>query len=84
MFSVNAKVDEFKARYTWFHLHTKGSCLPKLKGNNVVAGFASGGHYDPSGTNKPGSPWGDGHVGDLPALYVDTNEEANQPVLARA
>ncbi|MBK8892516.1 MAG: superoxide dismutase family protein [Propionivibrio sp.] len=27
-------------------------------------------------------PWGDGHLGDLPALYVDANGAANGSVLA--
>lgn len=42
-----------------------------------------GGHYDPENTNKHGFPWTrDNHLGDLPALYADSNKEANRPVLA--
>jgi Cu-Zn family superoxide dismutase len=33
-------------------------------------------------TKHHGSPWGDGHLGDLPALYVDPQGNATNPVLA--
>lgn len=65
-----------------FHLHQNASCEPKGKDGKMVAGLAAGGHYDPAATNKHGTPWGDGHLGDLPALYVDANGNASQPALA--
>lgn len=65
-----------------FHLHANADCGPKLvDGKNVPAG-AAGGHYDPAGTGRHEGPWGDGHLGDLPALYVGTDGRATQPVLA--
>lgn len=65
-----------------FHVHDKGSCGPGQQDGKTVAGFAAGGHYDPSGSKKHGLPWGDGHLGDLPGLVVDANGAANYPVLA--
>ncbi|KAB2898712.1 MAG: superoxide dismutase family protein [Burkholderiaceae bacterium] len=62
-----------------FHVHDKDSCAPSAQG--VPAG-AAGGHYDPQGTGRHGTPWGDGHLGDLPALYVDGEGRATMPVLA--
>ncbi len=65
-----------------FHVHEKPSCEPGPdKGKTVPAG-AAGGHLDPQKAGKHGSPWGDGHLGDLPALYVDKDGKASNPVLA--
>jgi Cu-Zn family superoxide dismutase len=65
-----------------FHVHANGSCAPnQADGKNVPAG-AAGGHLDPSKTNKHGTPWGDGHMGDLPGLHVDAKGMATYPVLA--
>ncbi len=65
-----------------FHVHQNPSCEPAEQNGKKVAALAAGGHYDPQGTGKHGTPWGDGHLGDLPALYVDANGNATQPVLA--
>lgn len=65
-----------------FHMHQNPDCLPKEKDGKMVAALAAGGHYDPDKTNKHGTPWGDGHLGDLPPLFVDANGNATQPVLA--
>lgn len=65
-----------------FHLHQNASCAPQLRDGKAVAALAAGGHYDPAASNKHGTPWGDGHLGDLPPLYVDAGGNANQPVLA--
>lgn len=65
-----------------FHLHQNPSCEPKEKDGKVMAAGAAGGHYDPAGTNVHGTPWGDGHLGDLPPLYVAADGSAAQPVLA--
>src|SRR5690606_2467528 len=65
-----------------FHVHEKPSCEPQEKDGKVTAAGAAGGHYDPEGSKKHGSPWGDGHLGDLPALYVDAEGNAQLPVLA--
>lgn len=65
-----------------FHLHENPSCEPKEKDGKPVAALAAGGHYDPDATGRHGSPWDDGHRGDLPPLYVDAEGSAVQPVLA--
>ena len=65
-----------------FHLHQSPSCEPTEKDGKMLAGGGAGGHYDPAATNVHGTPWGEGHLGDLPAIYVDANGVAVQPVLA--
>jgi superoxide dismutase, Cu-Zn family len=65
-----------------FHIHENPSCAPGMKDGQPAAAIAAGAHYDPKQSKKHGSPWGDGHLGDLPALYVDANGTATQPVLA--
>lgn len=65
-----------------FHVHENASCAAKEKDGKLTAALAAGGHYDPAGSKKHGTPWGDGHPGDLPGLYVDAKGEANYPVLA--
>jgi Cu-Zn family superoxide dismutase len=65
-----------------FHLHQNASCEPKEKDGKMIAAGAAGGHYDPAATNVHGTPWGDGHLGDLPPLYVEANGAVNQAVLA--
>lgn len=65
-----------------FHVHENPSCDPKEQNGKMVAGLAAGGHYDPAATKKHGLPWGDGHLGDLPPLYVDMSGNASNPVLS--
>ena len=65
-----------------FHMHENPNCEPKEKDGKNAPAWAAGGHNDPAGTKRHGSPWGDGHQGDLPALSVDATGNANQPVLA--
>lgn len=65
-----------------FHVHENPSCAPLDKDGKMVPALAAGGHYDPAGTKRHGTPWGDGHLGDLPALYVDNSGNATYPVLA--
>ena len=65
-----------------FHVHENPSCEPKEKDGKMVPALAAGGHYDPAASNRHGLPWGEGHLGDLPALFVDAMGNANYPVLA--
>lgn len=64
-----------------FHVHENPSCAPKEKDGKMVAALAAGGHLDPAKTGKHGTPWGDGHLGDLPPLYIAADGTATQPVL---
>lgn len=65
-----------------FHVHENPSCAPVEKDGVGVPAMAAGGHLDPQGTKRHGEPWGDGHLGDLPPLYVAADGTAVQPVLA--
>jgi Cu-Zn family superoxide dismutase len=65
-----------------FHVHEKPSCAPGEKDGKKVAALGAGPHYDPKAAGKHGLPWGDGHLGDLPALYVAADGKAAYPVLA--
>jgi Cu-Zn family superoxide dismutase len=65
-----------------FHVHENHSCAPAEKDGKMVAGLGAGGHYDPAASKHHGLPWGDGHLGDLPALTVDAAGNASNPVLA--
>lgn len=65
-----------------FHVHANPSCNPAEQNGKAVAALAAGGHYDPADSKRHDTPWGSGHLGDLPALYVDAGGNANQPVLA--
>lgn len=64
-----------------FHIHEKPSCAPAEKDGAMVAALAAGGHLDPLGSKRHGEPWGDGHLGDLPPLYVAPDGSALSPVL---
>lgn len=67
-----------------FHVHENADCGPKKEDDGkVVPGGAAGGHFDPKKTDQHLGPYDDnGHLGDLPALYVDADGKANYPVLA--
>lgn len=65
-----------------FHIHQNPDCSPGEKGGKKVPGLAAGGHYDPAGTGRHAGPYENGHLGDLPALYVDSEGRADHPVLA--
>lgn len=65
-----------------FHVHENGDCKPAKKEGKAVAALAAGGHFDPDKSGRHGTPWGDGHRGDLPPLYVDAAGKAASPVLA--
>ncbi len=65
-----------------FHVHENPSCEPKEQDGKMVAALAAGGHFDPATSKRHGLPWNDGHLGDLPALFVDAMGNANYPVLA--
>ncbi len=65
-----------------FHLHQNPSCEAKEIDGKMVPAGAAGGHYDPAETKAHDTPWGKGHLGDLPPLYVNADGTAGQPVLA--
>jgi Cu-Zn family superoxide dismutase len=65
-----------------FHVHQNPDCGPGVTDGKKVPGLAAGGHFDPAATGSHEGPYGNGHLGDLPALYVDANGNASLPVLA--
>ncbi|AZN35963.1 superoxide dismutase family protein [Iodobacter ciconiae] len=65
-----------------FHMHENASCAPKEQNGKMIPALTAGGHYDPQGTKRHSSPWGDGHLGDLPALIIGDDGKTTQPVLA--
>ncbi|MCF4994772.1 superoxide dismutase [Cu-Zn] SodC2 [Pseudomonas syringae] len=65
-----------------FHVHEKASCDAGTKDGVKGAALAAGGHFDPQKTGKHLGPYADGHLGDLPAVYVTADGIANYPVLA--
>lgn len=65
-----------------FHVHEKPSCAPANKDGKMVPALSAGPHYDPNDTKQHGTPWGEGHLGDLPVIAVAANGTATNPVLA--
>ena len=66
-----------------FHIHQYPSCMPGIKNGKSVAALKAGGHYDPKHTGKHLGPYNDqGHLGDLPTLYINKNGLGIQPVFA--
>ena len=65
-----------------FHVHQNADCGYAMKEGKHVAALAAGGHLDPSKTGKHEGPYGKGHLGDLPVLYVDAGGKATVPMLA--
>ena len=65
-----------------FHVHENGSCEAGEKDGVKGAALAAGGHFDPQKTGKHLGPYADGHLGDLPAVYVTADGMATYPVLA--
>ncbi|MGI8739144.1 MAG: superoxide dismutase [Cu-Zn] SodC [Gammaproteobacteria bacterium] len=65
-----------------FHVHENPNCAPAKDEGEITAAYAAGSHYDPTDTDRHAGPYGNGHLGDLPPLYVDDDGEATHPVLA--
>lgn len=65
-----------------FHIHENPSCEAAIKDEKSTAALKAGGHFDPKQSKKHSTPDGDGHLGDLPALTVNTDGTATTPVLA--
>ena len=57
-----------------FHVHVQADCSEH--------GMAAHGHFDPEKTGKHLGPYKQGHLGDLPAIYVDKSGQAKMEILA--
>jgi Cu-Zn family superoxide dismutase len=64
-----------------FHVHEHPNCEPAREGQKTAAGLA-GGHFDPTASGRHEGPYGKGHLGDLPVLWVDQEGSSTLPVLA--
>lgn len=71
---IQPKLSNFTPGLHGLHLHQHADCGDM--GNHA------GGHFDPQNTNSHQGPYGEGHLGDLPALYVDSQGQANLTTLA--
>ncbi len=56
------------------HIHQNKSC-----GDD---GMKAGGHLDPNKTNSHQGPYGKGHLGDLPVLYINADGKSLTSMLA--
>ena len=65
-----------------FHIHSNPDCGPAEKDGKTVPGLAAGGHFDPEGSDRHEGPYGRGHLGDLPVLWVSEDGSATRPVQA--
>jgi Cu-Zn family superoxide dismutase len=65
-----------------FHFHEKPNCGNTEAKDVVTVAGAAGGHWDPEKTGKHEGPYGNGHLGDLPTLYVAADGTATMTVLA--
>jgi Cu-Zn family superoxide dismutase len=71
---ISPKLTGLSAGLHGFHLHQHPNC--------GVKGMEAGGHFDPTHTNSHKGPYAEGHLGDLPVLYVSEDGQANTPTLA--
>jgi len=66
-----------------FHLHLFPDCSTREKDGVMVPGLGAGNHFDPKDTGRHEGPYGKGHLGDLPTLWVEADGTAVRPVLAQ-
>ncbi len=64
------------------HVHQNPNCAPAEKDGTMVPSLAAGGHFDPDNTGRHEGPKGQGHLGDLPVLYVDAAGKATRSMWA--
>lgn len=66
-----------------WHVHERPDCGPATKDGEKTAAAAAGSHYDPQKKGAHKGPYhSDGHLGDLPALFVADDGQATRSVLA--
>jgi len=66
---ITPKLSKLPAGIHGFHIHEHPDCSKD--------GNAAGGHYDPQNTKSHEGPYGNGHLGDLPVLYVNKEKKAD-------
>lgn len=71
-----------------FHIHENADCTAQAREKEDAVGVEkipagnAGGHLDPGIAGEHMGPYGDGHLGDLPNLFVRDDGTANHPVFA--
>ncbi len=66
-----------------FHVHENPDCGAAEKDGKMTAAAAAGDHYDPDNTGAHLGPYNpDGHLGDLPTMYVNQDGESAHKLLA--
>ena len=65
------------------HVHQNPDCGPMDKEGKTVPGLAAGGHFDPDNTGRHEGPKGQGHLGDVPVLYVNAAGRATRSMWAQ-
>lgn len=76
------ELEQLDPGFHGFHVHQHETCKPEMKDGSMTAAAAAGGHFDPTDAGAHKGPYEDGHLGDLPALYVNEEGKAEVPVLA--
>lgn len=71
---ITPKLTKLPVGLHGFHLHQHPNCADH--------GKDAGGHFDPAKTDTHKGPYAQGHLGDLPILYVNADGTANTPTLA--
>ena len=66
-----------------FHVHQNPSCEPAMKDGERQAAASAGSHLDPADTNQHAGPDGQGHLGDLPMIRVDSNGNQQEVTAGR-
>ncbi|MDR6984858.1 Cu-Zn family superoxide dismutase [Rheinheimera pacifica] len=72
-----------KAGEHGFHVHQNPSCEPGMKEGERQAAASAGSHLDPADTNQHAGPDGQGHLGDLPMIRVDNNDNQEEVTARR-
>jgi superoxide dismutase, Cu-Zn family len=63
-----------------FHIHENSECGPTVVDGEITPAGGAGEHLDPHSDRAHAAPWQEGHLGDLPALYVTEEGIAAHPV----
>ena len=77
------KLSQIPAGIHGFHIHENPSCQNKKMDDGKIIIFGNaGGHFDPQKTGKHLGPYGNGHLGDLPAFILPEDLRNSLPILA--
>lgn len=71
---IKPKLSQLPEGIHGFHFHQNSDCSG--------SGMKAGGHFDPTHSNSHQGPYGQGHLGDLPTLIVNSKGEAAITTLA--